>query len=118
MERRKVQRVRTYFQGRIDFTQGLLLTECLVRDLSAGGARLALPATVAVPDEFEITIAQRSLSCRAKTVWSRPHEVGIAFLESNVSVTQEPSNAAERIRTLERERSALKTKIAQLNEFA
>ncbi|MGC1625069.1 MAG: PilZ domain-containing protein [Pseudolabrys sp.] len=43
--------------------------DCRVRDFSATGARVHLTNTAIVPDQFDLTIARKERSFRARMVW-------------------------------------------------
>jgi PilZ domain len=80
IERRKARRFRTLKGARIlMLDQWGRTVECIVRDLSNGGARLA-PATVRVPDRFQIMFEASRLVRQCRVVWRRETEVGVAFL--------------------------------------
>jgi hypothetical protein len=53
---------------------------CTVNQLSATGARLSIATTVALLDEFEITIPQKKIACHARLVWRKGDQAGIDFL--------------------------------------
>ncbi|MEI2384604.1 PilZ domain-containing protein [Breoghania sp. JC706] len=73
---RRVKRLRT---AKIADLDDRFLTECAIRDLSTGGARLVVAAAVALPDvivlfdELEGTIVPATLR------WRRGNEVGVSF---------------------------------------
>ena len=53
---------------------------CLMRDFSAGGARLRLENPGIVPDYFELRIGHANpRPCRI--VWRAQHQLGIAFVD-------------------------------------
>ncbi|MGB9208135.1 MAG: PilZ domain-containing protein [Pseudolabrys sp.] len=51
-----------------------------MRDFSATGARVQLTNTAIVPDQFDLTIARKERSFRARMVWRSVNEAGVAFL--------------------------------------
>ena len=55
---------------------------CLIRNMSEGGARLALSNAHSLPSEFTLTIANLGQIYRARTVWRSMTEAGVEFLES------------------------------------
>lgn len=53
---------------------------CMVRDLSAHGARLNLPDGEALPDTLDLEINGRPRRLRAKVVWRQDGEAGVRFM--------------------------------------
>jgi hypothetical protein len=78
-KRRSSPRKRTLLQGRIVFNDRFSLIECVVRDLSATGARIAFPHLIEIPPEFELEIPKKSLSLRSRLMWSNGKEHGVMF---------------------------------------
>jgi hypothetical protein len=65
-QRRSRPRKRTLLQRRIVFNARFSLIECVVRDLSATGARIAFPHPIDIPLEFELEIPSKTLSLRSR----------------------------------------------------
>lgn len=80
VERRKSVRSRTYLGGVISFNKRASTMNCDVRNLSSAGARVGFTNTATVPDEFDLTIARKDRSFRARMVWRGLNEAGVAFL--------------------------------------
>ena len=59
---------------------------CIIRDISASGARVSLEGAVALPDMVVLKLDFGGAAKRARVVWQEKHEAGIEFLAS-------PSNA-------------------------
>lgn len=55
-ERRRSPRSRVLQRGQIVYRNGHSVIDCVLLDLSAGGARLKLPSWLGVPDRFELRI--------------------------------------------------------------
>jgi len=71
-------RQRTLKSGRIVIDPQVPVLECIVRNLSPGGALLLVPS-LAVPDRFELEMANRTHhACRI--VWRAPDRVGVQFV--------------------------------------
>lgn len=78
-DRRKRVRRRTLKKGRLIFNNGQTVIDCVVKNLSSEGARLALGGITAVPDEFEVRIMDDpSRYCRV--IWRSAYEIGVAFI--------------------------------------
>ena len=57
--------------------------DCRVRDFSCTGARVHLTNTAVIPDQFDLTIARKERSFRARMVWRSVDEAGVTFLGDN-----------------------------------
>ncbi len=114
-ERRKDHRNRTYLGGKVVFNDRLSVHDCLVRNLSDGGAKLVFDFPTTVPSVFDLVVPRRGESRRAEVKWRTRLEAGVSFVRSAadgyVSI-----ETARRIRRLEDERSALKARVAELSE--
>lgn len=80
-EHRRESRLRTFLKGRIIFNKGASTMDCLVRDLSASGARLALTETSTLPESFDLYIPQKDRTYRATLCWRRADGIGITFVD-------------------------------------
>ena len=80
-EHRREIRQRTFLKGRILFNKGASSMDCLVRDMSASGARLALSETTTLPESFDLYIPQKEKTYRSTLAWRRADGVGITFLD-------------------------------------
>ncbi|KAB1071774.1 PilZ domain-containing protein [Methylobacterium planeticum] len=81
-EHRKETRQRVFLKGRIMFNHGASSMDCLVRDLSTSGARLALTETATLPEAFDLLIPQKDRTYRSMLRWRRDDAVGITFAEA------------------------------------
>jgi hypothetical protein len=80
LERRTAPRHRVLKGGIIHFNRGYGALECVVRNLSEDGARLAFGDTTAVPNHFQLKVAGEMQSREAEVRWRLPLAVGISFL--------------------------------------
>lgn len=55
-ERRKHPRSRLLRRGRIVFSNGYCSADCIVVDISVGGAQLRLPGMIGLPERFELRL--------------------------------------------------------------
>jgi hypothetical protein len=85
-DKRKEARQRTFLKGRIIFNNGASSMDCLVRDLSSTGARLALTETATLPDTFDLFIPQKDRTYKANLRWRRTDGIGIAFVDETAAV--------------------------------
>lgn len=94
-DHRNAGRVRAFLRGEIIHSKGASRTECTVRDLSEGGARLEAPASVTVPEFFELYIPLKGQRHRARIMWRAGNELGAAFIVE----APKPDAAAEALAT-------------------
>jgi hypothetical protein len=94
-ERRRTVRERTYLGGVVAFNRQASTMDCLVRNLSPRGAKLALDGTGILPDSFDLNIERKERSYRARLVWRRFNDVGVAFIDGRVGA--KPLPPAERM---------------------
>lgn len=78
-ERRRFKRTRTLMAAKIFFDGCETLINCVVCDLSIGGAGIRTANTADIPDEFDLTFdAARTLrACRV--AWRSESRIGVAF---------------------------------------
>jgi hypothetical protein len=63
----------------IYFNKGYGALECVVRNRSENGARLAFGETTAVPPAFDLKIAGSDAVCAASVRWRTPDSVGVSL---------------------------------------
>jgi hypothetical protein len=114
-ERRKLARNRTFLGGVIAFNHRKSTMDCLVRNISAGGAKISLTNTATIPDKFDLTIKQKGRALLARIVWRKADEAGIVFLSENVAGAPIPLDWARRLRDCEADNAALRRRVAQLS---
>ena len=76
-ERRGAHRPRVLKGATLSFNNGYSAFECVVRNLSEGGAKLSLAETFALPTTFRLAIAGQERARTAQIVWRMPNEVGV-----------------------------------------
>ena len=57
--------------GKVAYSERHVTIECLVRDMSATGARLRVEGSVTAPDTFELLIPLDGLEANCQVVWRR-----------------------------------------------
>lgn len=117
-EHRSEARQRVFLKGRITYNNGASSLDCLVRDLSATGARLAMSETTTLPEVFDLYIAQKDKTYRAALRWRRADGVGVTFPAEVVRAAAAPAEASgmdasvtmllRRVSELEAENAALR----------
>lgn len=113
-ERRRTPRPRSFLGARIAFNHGFSTFDCIARNLTDGGARLAFPNTVLLPELFDLAIPQKGLATQARVVWRGDAELGVRFVAAADEVPRAnvvPIGLARRLQECERERAALQRQV-------
>ena len=90
-EHRREARQRTFLKGRIIFNNGSSSMDCLVRDMSISGARLALSQSAVLPEAFDLYIPQKEKTYRSSLRWRRSDGIGITFADTMAARAPAPS---------------------------
>ncbi|MBO6538572.1 MAG: PilZ domain-containing protein [Rhizobiaceae bacterium] len=80
-ERRGALRHRVLKSATLRYNRGYGALECIVRNLSDTGARLAFGETAAVPTEFDFWLNGSDAPMRAVVRWRGLESVGIEFIK-------------------------------------
>jgi hypothetical protein len=83
-ERRSARRQKSFLRGFVYFDKRRGVMSCLVRDLSAEGARIIFSEGVAIPDIVNLHVPQKDQTLRARVSWRRGDEIGLAFTAAAV----------------------------------
>jgi hypothetical protein len=75
-EKRETPRYRVQKHARIGGVTGI---PCVVRELSATGARLSVPDTVPIPNRFDLLMTDEQLVMPARVIWRAADAIGITF---------------------------------------
>jgi len=78
VEYRKHPRHRTLKGGKIIYNRRLTVIDCIIRNMSVGGACLEV-ASQYLPDEFELSIPIDCVKHHCRVAWRTPNRVGVAF---------------------------------------
>ncbi len=115
-ERRIAARHKSFLRGKIYFNKRLSTVDCLVRDISATGARLIFSQAVTTPDTIELYIPQKDETLRADVQWRNGTEVGVSFpaAEGALEPGVEGGDLTARVERLEAEIVALKRMLKRL----
>ena len=113
---RRTVRQRTFLRGCLFFNNGRSSVECMIRDLTAQGARLLVSAVVNIPDVVELYIPQKDQRLRAQIAWRTQEEIGVSFPNASPSpADQSLSNAVtDRVTELEQQLGALRAPLMQI----
>jgi two-component system cell cycle response regulator len=78
-DNRRLRRSRVFLHGKIVFDNGGVSSDCVIRDLSEAGAKVRLPAEMAVPHQLYLIETRRGLAYVARVTWARDAELGLEF---------------------------------------
>lgn len=117
-ERRQTARLRSLLGARACYNQRRVTLDCVVRNISEGGALLVVSDAVVLPAMFELEIAQRQRSYNAHVRWRSGTRVGISFEPQEATDTPAATqlDTASRLRMAERDNARLRRRIDQLTE--
>jgi hypothetical protein len=116
VERRRVARQKSFLRGTIHFNNRRSAVDCLIRDISAYGARLIFSDAITTPDVVELYIPQKDHTVRAHVIWRHGQELGVAFAHTAPaeSARVEPGDLAERVAKLEAEVATLRRTLKKM----
>lgn len=80
-ERRRHERRRVLRRGKIVFRKGHSAIDCVLLDLSDGGARLRAPGLIAIPERFELRI-ENGPAYEAAVAFRSHETAGVRFLDA------------------------------------
>jgi hypothetical protein len=116
-ERRTLARHKTFIKGRIYFNSRLSSMDCIVRDVTDGGARLEASENVALPDVFELYLPNKDAHFRAKLEWRKGNQLGVSWSAEGPSKPAAESGSrpeqsiADRVAKLEQQVAALQRRL-------
>lgn len=118
VERRSSLRTRAFLKGVICFNKRSSTMDCMIRDISEGGARLIVSSAVTLPEAFELFIPSRNEYVEAKQRWRRGDDLGVEFirekLPSGPASGIAAGDMASRVLRLEKQVEALERNLAKL----
>ena len=79
---RRSARVRTLLGGRIVFRDGAYSYNCIVRDISEGGARIEIPDARMLPRRFYFLTSKAEIAYDSELVWRTRLMAGIKFRDA------------------------------------
>lgn len=116
-ERRRTARRKSFLRGCVNFDNGRIAIDCLIRDITELGARIVFSDTVSIPSVVDLHIPQKSQTLRARVIWRHDDEIGLAFIEVNQAAVLMPEESAlaHRIEWLENEIVSLRILVDALS---
>jgi hypothetical protein len=80
LEKRLAPRRNTMIEAQVVFDGGRRVLPCIIRNLSAGGARLEMGKVMGVPNTFDLLVPRaRPQACRV--AWRALRELGVQFVD-------------------------------------
>jgi len=109
-ERRASIRQKSFLRGCLYFLNRSGSVECLIRDLSPLGARIAVADAVPLPEVVDLHIPRKQLTLRARIERRNGDEIGLVFSEIAATIRPlSPSGVLEqRVSQVEAEVVALR----------
>jgi len=112
-ERRRQPRTPTYLGAQITTDRKLIAIDCVVRNMSGKGAKLLVPGTTLVPDEFVLQITSRETAYRVRPRWRGGSALGVEVLPLAPDHAPVPIAFAQRIKQLEAENAGLRRRLSE-----
>jgi hypothetical protein len=114
LERRQVQRGRTFLGGCIAFGHPGFTIDCVVRDMSPNGAKVIFSDAIPVPNEVDLVIERYGKTHRAHFVWRRGSEAGVVFPDAEVKSRVVLLDQARQRKSAGNDRERLQARIAEV----
>ena len=77
--RRHVERHRTLKHARIILNNRSSTFDCVIRNISATGALLEVPAPIGIPNQFELGLDMEKHGPACTVRWRTDHYLGVSF---------------------------------------
>lgn len=116
-EKRSAPRLRSFLKGKAIFNNRQSTLDCLVRDISATGARLEVSNAVLLPELFDLYVPQKDTTYRVRITWRAEGEIGVEFDHVPAQVQAAPApraDLASRVHDVEVELAALRMLVSQV----
>jgi len=84
-DKRARQRQRVLKPAKIRLSRGGVI-DCIIRDISEGGACLKVVSTLGIPDVFELILDDKTMR-RCCIKWRKETQIGVEFQSQNASTT-------------------------------
>jgi len=105
VERRPERRRRSFLAGRVTYSDGKQVFDCVIRNLTDRGARITVPERQMIPPSFHLIDMRGRVVHACAVVWMKDGEAGLSFLET-VSLGNLTGTKRDYMRTLWLERAA------------
>jgi hypothetical protein len=75
----RAPRKRTFLKGKLVYGDGDFTTDCAIRDISEGGAKIVLTRHQSLPSEIYLIVAKYAVAYSAKIMWVNFPARGLKF---------------------------------------
>lgn len=114
LDRRQSVRDRVIFGGVAEINEHGSTMDCVVRNISEGGACVQFDETAKLPNEMRLTVARKGRSFLARMIWRQADRVGLAFRTMTASGVPASTDLDERLRRSEQKKRQLQRRIDEL----
>ena len=77
--RRRERRIKCYRGGKVVFNNGFAVFDCILRNISNGGAMLEMESLLGIPTYFQLHTEQDAPARRCQVMWRTSNRMGVAF---------------------------------------
>jgi len=114
---RGAERVRSFLRAQIIYNNRASTTDCIVKNISATGAKIAIDEALSVPSEFDLHIPQKGRTYRARMAWRDATAIGVEFIDNEQAPAAEEAVPASelRLRSLELQNAELRSRVRELS---
>jgi hypothetical protein len=88
-DRRLAPRLKTLLTGILVFDENGTTMDCVVRNISAYGAKVVIADAFRLPDEFNLRVPHHDQTHRAKVIWRRGDDAGLALADAEDAAHRE-----------------------------
>ena len=111
-DRRQSVRDKVFYGAVAEINERGSTRDCVVRNISEGGACLELGDAARLPEAMPLSIARKGRSFLARLIWRQANKVGLAF---RIMTSDTPvSDLDERVRRSEIKKRQLQQRIKEL----
>ena len=112
-DKRAFPRIRSLLGARIEFNHRNSTMNCVIREISAGGAKLEFCDAKSIPDSFDLVIPSKEQRYLAKVCWRHGNNIGVEF-QPRAGAPGPQSERDNSLLKLEYENALLRRQIAAL----
>ncbi|MTV12545.1 MULTISPECIES: PilZ domain-containing protein [Bradyrhizobium] len=111
-DRRQSVRDKVFYGAVAEINERGSTMDCVVRNISEGGACVEFGDAVHLPEEMNLSVARKGRSFLARLIWRQANKVGLAF---RIMTSDTPvSDLDERVRRSEIKKRQLQRRINEL----
>ncbi|MCS3450140.1 MULTISPECIES: PilZ domain-containing protein [Bradyrhizobium] len=111
-DRRQSVRDKVFYGAVAEINERGSTMDCVVRNISEGGACVEFGDAVHLPEEINLSVARKGRSFLARLIWRQANKVGLAF---RIMTSDTPvSDLDERVRRSEIKKRQLQRRINEL----